>query len=285
MELHRGLNHPVCTRHHPDAPLSLVYMDPQTELQLHQHDYVELVCVTGGNGIHMLADNAWPVQRGDVFVIPPYCAHGYDACEDLQLINCCVQAAWCERSALRSLSGFNAFIALEPLLRSQHDFSSHLHLDEDDLNRMLKHIQEIDREMVSQENGFIASIQHHLDILFIELARKHSSGSSASHEALLQLESVLRFIDQELSSDLKLADLCRIAAMSPSTLTRYFQKCFNCSPIHYLLQRRLSRAQQLLKQNDDSISSIAKRVGFKDANYFSRMCKKYLHATPKEIRL
>ena len=277
-------NPPKWTHGHPESPVHLVMMQPQSELVLHTHNYVELVCVTGGHGVHLLADAAWPIQRGDVFVIPPDTKHGYDDCDDLHLINCCVESAWCERSELRAIPGYNAFIALEPLLRAQQDFAAHLHLEEENLERIINYITGMDRELVQQEPGFIRSIKHRLDLLFIDLARKHSAGGGQNHEALLQLEAVLRYIDEHLDSELPLKHLCDKAAMSPSTLTRYFQRCFQCSPIHYVLQRRLTRAKQLLQSESTAIKEIAKQVGFRDANYFSRMCKKYLHATPKELR-
>lgn len=278
------LSHPVLSLHPQNSPLSLVFMQPQDNLALHAHDYVELVVVTGGSGIHVLDQDAWPVSRGDIFVVPPQMPHGYDDCDGLHLINLCIDAAWCQRNQLRSLPGFNAFIALEPLLRSQHGFSSHLCLDEPVLRRFQQHIDELKAEMQEQLPGFQHSVEHRLDLLLIDIARLHSSSSTQQHEALLQLEEVLRFIDQHYAESLSLDQLCSKAAMSASTLTRYFQRCFQCSPMHYLLQRRLEKAKELLHETDMRISMIAKKIGIPNANYFSRVCKKYLGRTPQQIR-
>jgi AraC-like DNA-binding protein/mannose-6-phosphate isomerase-like protein (cupin superfamily) len=277
-------SHPVLSLRHQSTPLGLVFMEPQDNLALHQHDYVEVVIITDGQGIHVLDDDAWPVGRGDIFVVPPHMSHGYDECDDLHLINLCIDAHWCQRNQLRSLPGFNAFIALEPLMRSQHGFTSHLHVDETALQRFDRHLDELKKEMQEQLAGFQQSIEHRLDLLLIDIARLHSGSSTQQHEALLQLEEVLRYIDQHYSENLSLDQLCGKAAMSASTLTRYFQRCFQCSPMHYLLQHRLEKARTLLRETDMRISAVAKAVGIPNANYFARVCKKYLGHSPQHLR-
>ncbi len=280
----RETNSPVLMLHDQESPVGLVFMEPQDELSLHRHDYVELVIITGGEGVHLLRDDAWPIQAGDVFVIPPFMEHGYEQCQDLDLINLCIDAAWCERNQLRSIPGFNAFIALEPLLRTQHDFSSHLHIDDETRLRMMQSIQDMRRELEEQLPGYQQSIRHRLDLLLIECAREHSQHSSHQHDALLQLEDVLRYIDTNYATSINLEQLSNKAAMSVSTLNRYFQRCFSCSPMHYLLQRRLRRAQELLQSTEKRVSDIAKEVGINDSNYFARVYKKYFKHSPKADR-
>ncbi len=277
-------NHPKLSLRRQGSPVALVFMDPQEDLPLHEHAHVELVLITGGHGTHLLSDAAWPIQRGDVFAIPPQMRHGYADCDTLQLSNICIDASWCERNQLRSIPGFNAFITLEPLMRSQHDFSSHLQLQDESIVRLEELIAEMRREMELQESGYIQSLKLRLDLLLIELSRKHGQNSSHQHEALLQLEGVLRYIDAQIGQTITLATLCTQAAMSVSTLTRYFQRCFGCSPMHFVLQRRLQLAQDLLRNSERRISDIAKSVGIQNPNYFSRVYKKYFKHSPQEQR-
>ncbi|NRA38550.1 MAG: helix-turn-helix transcriptional regulator [Planctomycetes bacterium] len=267
-----------------NVPLGMVWMDPQDDLALHQHSYVELVCVSGGHGTHLLRDKAWPIERGDVFVIPPMMEHGYSHCDKLQLTNLCIEASWCERAQLRSVPGFSALIALEPLMRSQHDFSSHLHLEENKLIQLEHQLHALLQELQNQQAAFQQAVRSRLDILLIEMAREHGQKSSHHHNALLQIEHVLQFIDGHFHNAITLDILSNKASMSVSTLSRYFQRCFQCSPMHYVLQRRLRKAQELLHSSDDRIAHIAKAVGLRDANYFSRVYKKYMGMSPQQSR-
>lgn len=55
--------------------------------------------------------------------------------------------------------------------------------------------------------------------------------------------------------------------------------------VRYLITRvRLQAAQQLLLSGHDTVSAVAKAVGFEDVRYFTRMFKHSIHCAPTEYR-
>lgn len=59
----------------------------------------------------------------------------------------------------------------------------------------------------------------------------------------------------------------------------------NISPQKFLLRLRMEDAKQQLKNTNESIQTIAHRVGYKDAFTFSKAFKRYSGFSPKLYRL
>lgn len=52
----------------------------------------------------------------------------------------------------------------------------------------------------------------------------------------------------------------------------------------YLNDLRMAKAVELLKDISINIKEISERVGYRDANYFTRIFKKKMGMTPSEFR-
>ncbi|MFL5662981.1 MAG: helix-turn-helix domain-containing protein, partial [Ktedonobacteraceae bacterium] len=63
-----------------------------------------------------------------------------------------------------------------------------------------------------------------------------------------------------------------------------FRKTTGLSPHHYVIQRRLKQAQQLLKSTRLSIGEIATAVGFYDQSHLVRHMRRVMGVTPTYIR-
>ena len=67
-------------------------------------------------------------------------------------------------------------------------------------------------------------------------------------------------------------------------LGRLFKKETHMSFSDYVSKQRIERAKRLLIETNDSVVSIAVKVGFNNVTYFNRVFKKYLNMTPLEFR-
>ena len=84
-----------------------------------------------------------------------------------------------------------------------------------------------------------------------------------------QLLRVLDYIDAHLDRKLKLAELAQLLDISQFHFGRLFRQSLGLSPYQYLLQQRVERAKQLLKQTDKSIVDIAFDCGFNSHSHLS----------------
>ena len=99
-----------------------------------------------------------------------------------------------------------------------------------------------------------------------------------------QLLQVLDYIDAHLDRDIKLEDLARLPDMSQFHFSRLFKQSLGISPHQYLLQQRVERAKQLLKQTDRSIADIAFECGFNSHSHLSKRFRQFTAMTPKAYR-
>jgi len=81
-----------------------------------------------------------------------------------------------------------------------------------------------------------------------------------------------RFIDEHLSENLTLDDLCRVAAYSPRMLEYAFHSVLGSSPMTWYRARRFAKARRALQNASPSLSSvteIATRYSFWHLGRFS----------------
>nr|WGD98431.1 helix-turn-helix transcriptional regulator [Bacillus safensis] len=62
------------------------------------------------------------------------------------------------------------------------------------------------------------------------------------------------------------------------------QKSTGFTPIHYLTNIRLEKAETLLKTTKYSIEEIAIQCGYRNANYLNKVFRKKIGMSPKQLR-
>lgn len=99
-----------------------------------------------------------------------------------------------------------------------------------------------------------------------------------------QLVQVLDYINDYLHQDIKLANLAALLNMSQYHLSHQFKQATGITPYQYLLQQRIERAKQLLKQNNRPIADIALACGFNSHSHLSKQFRQLTGTTPKAYR-
>jgi AraC family transcriptional regulator len=99
-----------------------------------------------------------------------------------------------------------------------------------------------------------------------------------------QLSHVLDYINDHLEQDIKLADLAALLSMSQFHFSHLFKQAIGTSPHQYLLQQRVERAKQWLKQSDRSIMDIAFLCGFNSHSHLSKQFRQLTGMTPTIYR-
>lgn len=75
--------------------------------------------------------------------------------------------------------------------------------------------------------------------------------------------------DARYADALTVADLARVAGLSPAHFSREFRRVFGEPPHRYLITRRLERAAALLRSTDWSIARIALSIGWDSIGSFT----------------
>jgi AraC family transcriptional regulator len=95
-----------------------------------------------------------------------------------------------------------------------------------------------------------------------------------------QVRKVASFIDTNLDGPIRSVNLASIVRLTPCHFSRAFRNSFGDSPIEYVIQRRIERAQGLMLSTDASLSEIAFACGFADQAYLCRLFRRIVGESP-----
>lgn len=95
---------------------------------------------------------------------------------------------------------------------------------------------------------------------------------------------VMEIIDDELSESPTMRRLAARVGMSVASFARDFRATFKATPLQYVRQRRLQRAQQMLRGTDAALVTIALDLGFSSHAHFSASFHAFTGMTPSEYR-
>lgn len=99
-----------------------------------------------------------------------------------------------------------------------------------------------------------------------------------------RLQRVLAYIDLHWNERLTLAQVAKVAALHPQSLSRFFHKHLGTSFQSYLVRIRLNRAARSLIESDKSVTEIAFESGFENMANFNRQFKKCYDCPPRTFR-
>jgi len=115
-------------------------------------------------------------------------------------------------------------------------------------------------------------------------ARAARSGGIDGGLADQPLKRVLEYIHTNLGCDLHLRELAEVADLSTFHFAKQFKRSTGCSPHQYVLQRRLERAKELLRNPQISLAEVSLRAGFADQSHLCNVFRRFVGLTPARFR-
>jgi len=101
-----------------------------------------------------------------------------------------------------------------------------------------------------------------------------------------KLQTVIEFIMENLGGRPTLEQMAAVAQLSPYHFARQFKAATGLAPYQYVIARRVERAQELLREEDDlGLGEVAFRAGFSDQSHFTSHFKRIVGVTPGKFRI
>lgn len=92
------------------------------------------------------------------------------------------------------------------------------------------------------------------------------------------------YIDSNYEHGITVANAASYVFLSQGYFTRAFRDEFNMSPMSYLMKKRISKACELLENNEIKVSAVASQAGFSSPQRFNVAFRKQIGMTPLEYR-
>lgn len=98
------------------------------------------------------------------------------------------------------------------------------------------------------------------------------------------LKELRHYIDNHLTSHIRLSDLEKRCHMSKYRICHEFSDAFGLPPLKYLNKKRMEAAENLLLSTQKKVHEIALETGFENTNHFINLFKKEYGSTPQAYR-
>ena len=99
-----------------------------------------------------------------------------------------------------------------------------------------------------------------------------------------RIQKILLYIKKNITEQIDLDNLAQMNCMSKDHFIRIFKNETGETPMQYITQRKIERAELLLSTETIPVKNIAYSLGFDDHSYFNRLFKKIVGQTPLEYR-
>ncbi len=99
-----------------------------------------------------------------------------------------------------------------------------------------------------------------------------------------KIRPAVDYLHDHCTEPVRIAELAALCGYSEAHFYTLFQELMQVSPMTYKTNLLVQQAMRELLETDASIDTIAARLGFSSANYFTRVFTKTVKRTPSDIR-
>lgn len=240
---------------------------------MHTHATAELFYFVQGRAVYHIEGNSYTLQPGDILLMRPSEAHYVEQDSTVPYERICLNF---ETTLLGTLDPENT------LLRPYYDREAgkrNLYRTAGTKNTVCRTY--LDHILVAEDRlQAIANL--------ILLLRQVGSMFAQDNEAGSQPDTleyrIVRYINQNLSSELSIQELCAQFYISRAQLCRRFKKITGTSVGKYVTAKRLIAAQNLMRQGKKP-TEVYSACGYQDYSTFYRAYLQYFGYSPRDVRM
>ncbi|WP_055106971.1 AraC family transcriptional regulator [Paenibacillus ihumii] len=130
----------------------------------------------------------------------------------------------------------------------------------------------------------IQSIVYRIMAELISCSPKAAVEAKTSHPKEVYIRKAIEWIERSYSQKITVMDIARSVGLDRTYLSGLFKEQFGVSLQTFLLEYRMNRAIELLRNPDLAISDVSRSVGYTDPFLFSKMFKKVTGHSPRASR-
>ena len=157
------------------------------------------------------------------------------------------------------------------------------------VHRILKRcMSESYEEYMAKDVCYKLSVRANIYLSMTALLRYYCGSKNESeriaYHNVLRLRPVINYIAEHFEEKIYIEKLSDIIMVSPDYFTKMFKDSIGKTPVEYINGIRVNRSMKMLLSSDDSVSAIAEKIGFCNANYFNKIFKQYMGISPLAYR-
>ena len=99
-----------------------------------------------------------------------------------------------------------------------------------------------------------------------------------------RIQKVLSYIRKNIYKTIDIDSLAAISCLSKDHFIRLFKKEINNTPLQYINQKKIEKAQLILITDSMPVKNLSYLLAYEDHSYFNRLFKKLTGVTPQQYR-
>lgn len=246
---------------------SIHHSSPTARCDVHSHIFTEILYILQGSGFMEVDGQRVELHSGDLLVLNPQCPHhGIQPVREpfsmLSLDLCCSCCVGGQSAGHLLLCG-QRMGSLEPYLRL------------------------FCQELQHRRDYFEPACHQLAALIMLQLNRicpLTQNNTPSSRKSALECARVRQYIDEHFAEPITLDQLAQYAGLNKYYLVHVFNREMGCSPISYLIERRISESKRLLTCTRIPVQQISRQLGFSSPSYFSQSFRRATGFSPAEFR-
>lgn len=253
-------------------------------MSYHSHDFVEIVYVAKGTGIHLVNEKKYNVSEGDIFLINYDTKHAFAAQNgSLLLYNCMFTPSYFDHTLNGSRNFFD--ITDRFLIGDLYANFSTDYIFVSARGSEANHVQNIYERLFHEFNtkqlGYRDIMRGYIIELLVIICRLNLNVDSERTQKMLE---IIEHINVHYMEKLCAEDLAVIAGFSVSHFRRVFKSLTGKTLNLYIQTIRIHEACKLLKDKNINVEQVAEAVGYSDMKHFYSVFKRITGKLPKDFR-
>jgi AraC-like DNA-binding protein len=249
----------------------------------HSHEFIEILMLIEGEGIHVSADGPMTMTAGTVAVVRPGAWHGFARGGGglAMWMGISLESLSTDLSTIRRRAQLRDLLYAGPLGRGARGVWT-TQVPGETVERVAEEADRLSALLTEHPDEMLPIVGQVITTLgILSTGFAESSEHGVVHPSVALLLDLLESRPQHAWS---VAELASRANVDSSYLSRIFRAQVGLPPMTYLSRLRAERAAQLLAATERSVAQVGRDVGWRDPTHFSRRFHELIGLTPTEYR-
>jgi len=250
----------------------------------HTHDFIEIVFITNGEGIHNIDGVDYPIVSGAFFVVDNEKTHSILPSSMAEYYNIFLTVDFVKKMKLYDASGNQSNVY--NYLKTSDENPVAVYLNAETTAELERFFEAMYLEFNAKKPLYNEAVRSYMKLIMTSFIRFRQKARNMPNVKSQQnmLPRIIDYINKYYGEKITLQKIAEKYGYNSAYFGRLFKKNYGISFNQYLYRKRIDAACELLITTNQNISEIAANVGFTNTTHFYKEFENIVHCTPKEYR-
>lgn len=271
------------------CPIDVLFLTEtgRHNVRMNRHRYFEILYLCSGAAACHIQDRLLPFNEGDLAIIGSTLYHRIE-CRSSSPVT--IAALFFEPDLIRCDGSSDSMEYVTPFCLQDSEFPHIVPAKTGVPRQVLEMMMRIRTELPASSPMQRLTVRTYLKMILVMLVNQYASYTGSvetfqrQQRALDRLLPLFRYLGENCGDAIQVREAARLCGMSESHFMSFFKRVTGLSFMKYLNQYRVERAQSLLANTDEPMTSISHEIGFCDQSYFGMVFRRVVGMTPAAYR-